>query len=93
MKSQKGIAITELLIIIAILGILAAAIVPNLHLFIQHKQPTAAYEVTDRITGTIYQVDSVGFVDGTDIINLYVNGHKIELAGGWSLEEIPPKEE
>lgn len=40
MKSQKGLTLIELLIIIAILGILAAAIIPKLTKFSEETKPS-----------------------------------------------------
>jgi prepilin-type N-terminal cleavage/methylation domain-containing protein len=84
-KNQKGLALTEVLITIVILSVLAAVIVPSINKALQHKPEVATYIITDRITGQVYQVSHYSEYDGT--ISFIIDDKQIILSAGWILEK------
>ena len=87
-SGEKGFTLIELLIVIVILGVLAAAIVPNMNRFLGLDEQTEVtyYTVTDRITGTVYE-EPINIRINDEVLTFNIDGLNIRLSGGWSIEK------
>lgn len=77
MKRQKGFTLIELLIVIAILGIMAAVIIPNVTRFISNGHLAAANSEVATLNTAIYsyQADYVGaFPDSISDLDTQIIG-------------------
>ena len=83
MRNLKGFPLIELLIVIVILGVLAAAIIQNPHRFLGREE-VITYTIIDRVTGQMYHTTWYSTNDGT--ITFDVDGKTITLSGGWIVE-------
>ena len=87
MRNLKGFALIELLLVIVILGVPAAAIIQNPHEFFDEflgREEVLTYTIIDRVTGQVYHTTWYSANDGT--ITFDVDGKTITLSGGWIVE-------
>lgn len=84
---QKGFTLLELLIVIAVLGILAVVVIPRLLSFVGMADVSAANTeaATVRVAVAAYVAENDGLIpETTDDILLYLEG---DLTGEYSIDE------